>query len=183
LSARFGLVLLALVLGVSALGCGQGESDPPWGLEGAPMPRTEAQIMAVYETMGEVEGRQPSVSKDYGMVYYEGKESEAPGIYRSISALPADSPITDDLMSMVEEPIAEAENSDTMTVVASNLDRSSDLAWAVIDDLETDDGLAAYSIVWTDGSWLFFASGDTPEFRVALVQEFVEASSEVFETD
>lgn len=174
-----GLIGLLLVVGGLMTACGESTSEPPWGLDEANLPETESDVRLVFETMGDVDGRQPTWVEDFGAVTYEGTESEAPAIYRSVSALPADEPAgSESLADAIGEVVAEAENTDTMTVVASNLDVADGLVWAVVDDSETDDGLAAYGILWTDGPWLFHASGDTPEFREAIVQEFLAATEE-----
>lgn len=52
--------------------------------------------------------------------------------------------------------------------------------WAAVTEIETDDGVPAYRLIWTepDGSWFFNLIADSPEFRVKLVHAFTEAANQ-----
>jgi len=175
----FGMVI---ILGLATAGCGQSDDDePPWGLTGIDMPATEEGIVAVFTAMPAIDGRDPTLLEEMGMVFYEGTDADAPGVYRSISAMPADfaeGPANPgELVGLIQEAMAEADKSDDVTVEASAVDPDGDLVWAVVTDQETEDGIPAYHLVWADpdGSWIFYATGDTAEFRVSLIQAFVDA--------
>lgn len=152
--------------------------EPPYGLTAIDMPKTGDEMVAVLERMPAIDGRQPTFMEEEGIVFYEGTESEGPGLYRSIQVLPADDPPRpNEFAEAIQETLANAQQSETVTVEASALDPNGDLMWAVISDEETQDGIPAFYMVWAEpnGSWFFYLSGDSADFRVKLVHAFSSA--------
>ncbi len=100
--------------------------------------------------------------------------------YRTILILPADEPPGDEnFVDFIRQAVADAETAGD-TVEATNLQTDGDLVWAAVTETETDDGVPAYHLIWTepDGSWFFHLIADSPEFRVKLVDAFIEATGE-----
>ena len=172
--------LLILICGFLVVGCDSSESsEPPWGLTEIDMPDTEAEVIAVLEAMPPIDDRQPTVLVDEVAMFYEGTPDEPPGVYRSVTVLPADEPPSPgEFVGLIEEVIADADADEGVTVEASAIDPAEPLIWVVIDDAETDDGIPAYYMAWADpeGSWFFQAIGDTSEFRQSLIEAFVDAA-------
>jgi hypothetical protein len=85
----------------------------------------------------------------------------------------------EDFADLVRQGVTEAETAGD-TVEASNLDSDGDLVWAAVTEAETDDGVPAYHLIWTepDGSWFFHLIADSPEYRVRLVDAFIDAANQ-----
>lgn len=161
--------------------------NPPYGLTGVEMPETEDELVAVLERLPEIDGRQPTFMREEDMVsvVYEGTESEAPGIYRSIQVLlneppgPGDEPWDlEYFIDDVELHMTNLEQEEGWIIEASAIDPNDDLVWMVMTDPETEDGVPAFHIWWAEpvaGGDIYALSGDTADFRLKLVHAFVSA--------
>lgn len=167
-SPRTWLLLVAVLMAVTVptAACGDDDAgptrsdDPPWGLTEIEMPDTEAEVMAVFEAMPEIDGHQPAfgMDEDYGfpfVTYYESDDEEGLGIF----ALPD------------PEPLGAFPNA--WNIEASAADPNSDLLWTAPPFADEED----FGFMWaiSDGSWVFYASADTAESRVELIHAFVAA--------
>lgn len=154
-----GGVLAAVLLWPDDGDSGRSE-DPPYGLMGIELPNTETEVIAVLQALPAIDGRQPSFDAEFPAASYEpDQEKDWVGIGAlQVGAEPLESFAPD---------VREAEGN---TIEATALDPNSDLLWmAYTRDLET------FTLGWADpdGSWLFYATGDTADFRIKLVDAFI----------
>lgn len=144
--------------------------DPPYGLAGVELPDTEAEVIAVFEAMPAIDGRQPVLSQMGGdelyptATYYQSEEG---GFGVEIQAFPD----ADPLESLT------AAGAEGWNVEGQAVDPDSDLIWMAAGPAPEDE-FDVFALVWADpgGSWRFFAVADTAEFRVELVDAFVTAA-------
>jgi hypothetical protein len=170
------IAVIAVAVVAAVLWWPSGLSDePPWGLDEVDMPVTEADMLAVVDGMPDIDGNQPTFNQEgfAGIVSYGDS-------YRSIFILPADEPPgAENSVDLIRQAVTDAEAAGD-TVEASNLESSGGLVWVAVTETETDDGVPAYHLMWTepDGSWFLHLIADSPEFRVKLVHAFIEATNQ-----
>lgn len=161
------------------LGGGLSGSDDPWGLTEIDMPDTQAEVLAVFERMPEIDGLRPTITRDedlitivYGETTTEGAGIE-PLIWVSIdSGLEPDA-----YVEGVQEHVDTIESAG-WTIEESVLDPEADLIWAVVSDQNPDEGSPAYVAMWGEPKQtgaFFNLVADTEDFRGELVEAFINA--------
>lgn len=136
------------------------------------MPNTEAEVIAVFEAMPAIDGRQPALSMmgedDFypTATYYESEEG-AFGV--EVQALP-----DDEVRESIDPDVLEA---DGWNIEASAVDPDDDLIWMAFGPAPEDE-FEVFGLLWADpdGSWRFVAVADTAAFRVKLVHAFIAAA-------
>jgi hypothetical protein len=146
--------------------------NPPYGLAGIELPKTEAEVIAVFEAMPAIDGRQPVLSQMGDDEFYPTAtyyESEEGGFGVEIQAFPDDDP----LESIAPDVLA----AEGWNLEAHAVDPDSDLLWMATGPAPEDE-FDVFTLWWADpdGSWRFFAVADTAEFRVKLVNAFMTAA-------
>lgn len=151
--------------------------DPPYGLTTIDMPRGEDEVVAVLERMAAIDGRQPAVTRQEGLVtvVYEG--TELPEDWWSVSVLLDVAVEADWFIDGLRQEILDAEEEGRI-VEASALDPNGELVWQVITDPDIGEGIPAFHMTWANPSDLgpvYTVASDTADFRHKLVHAFIEA--------
>jgi hypothetical protein len=135
------------------------------------MPDTEAEVIAVFEAMPAIDGRQPALSMGEdeccpSATYYESEEA-AFGV--EIQALPDDEPLESFAPDVLE--------ADGWNIEANAVNPDSDLIWMALGPAPEDE-FEVFMFSWADpdGSWVFVVVADTAESRAKLVDAFVTAA-------
>lgn len=151
--------------------------DPPYGLTSIDMPDSEEELVAALERMPVIDGRQPTVTRQEGLVtvVYEGTAlpegwwSLVVGLDLEVDA--------EWFIDGLRQEIVDAEEEGRI-VEASALDPNGDLVWQVVTDPDIGDGVGTFRMTWADPADLgpgYTVIGDTADFRLKLVHAFITA--------
>lgn len=167
-----GLAVLALVIAGAACGSGGGGSDgPPWGLDAIGLPDDVASVEAVFATMPDHVAGLDRVEARPNMADYEGDAL--------VTVMRLGTPTEDMTATTALEELrllSQAAKAGEIEMEVEELEGA--LVYIVFNTL--GNGRHVYLASWgaPDSEFVFGVKAASPDERTALVQAFVEATSQ-----